>query len=93
MGEISVDQNTGYSFIVSTGNHVRITAESTVDLVVFNAENLFERFDQARTKSNQGKIYITTGDALYSKINNVMMTIIEDNYKGCHDLQYGMRSV
>ena len=92
MDEILVDQNTGYSCIVSAGNHVRIIAESTVDFVIFNAENLCERFDQARTKSNQGKIYITTGDALYSKINNVMMTIVEDNYKGAHDLQYGMCS-
>lgn len=74
------------------GQRVRIIFESIVDFVVFNLDNLSERFDQARTKANLGKIYISTGDVLYSKLNHVMMTIVEDTYKGHHDLQYGMCS-
>ena len=31
---------------------------------MFNLRNVKERFDQARTKVDQGKIYVTTGDAL-----------------------------
>lgn len=84
--------NSGGSWIVKKGQRIRINCESVMDFVVFNLHNLTERFDQARTKSNQGKIYMSTGDKLYSKLNNVMMTIVEDTYKGHHDLQYGMCS-
>lgn len=87
-----VPSNTGRAFVVIKGQHLRISAESIVDFVVFNLDNLRERFDQARTKVNQGKIYISKGDVLYSKSNHVMMTIIDDTYKGTHDLQYGMCS-
>jgi hypothetical protein len=87
-----VPKNTGRSVVVKKGQHLRISAESIVDFVVFNLDNLRERFDQARTKVNQGKIYISKNDVLYSKSNHVMMTIIEDTYKGTHDLQYGMCS-
>jgi uncharacterized protein YcgI (DUF1989 family) len=61
--------------------------------VAFNLHDLNERFDQARTKTNQVKIFISTGDVLYSKRNNPMMTIVEDTFKeGRHDLQKGMCS-
>lgn len=90
--DVIVPYNTGRSFIVKKGQRIRVIAESTVDFVVFNYDNLWERFDQARTKANQCKVYISTGDVLYSKINNIMMTIVEDTYKGRHDLQYGMCS-
>ena len=41
-----------------------------------------ERFDQARTKVYNMKLWITTGDVLYSKLNNPMMTIVEDQFAG-----------
>ena len=87
-----VPKNTGKSFIVRKGQKIRVSAESIVDFVAFNLDNLKERFDQARTKANQGKVYLTTGDVLYSKLNNILMTIAGDTYKGRHDLQYGMCS-
>lgn len=61
------------------------------DFVSFNADKLAERFSQARTKTNQGKFTITTGDHLYSRDNNVVPTIVEDTYRD-HDLQWGMCS-
>jgi uncharacterized protein YcgI (DUF1989 family) len=84
--------NSGSSWIVMKGQRIRITFESILDFVVFNLDCLDERFDQARTKANLGKIYISANDVLYSKLNHIMMTIVEDNYKGHHDLQYGMCS-
>lgn len=84
--------NSGGAWVVMKGQRIRINYESVMDFVVFNLHNLNERFDQARTKANQGKIYISTGDRLYSKLNHVMMTIVADTYKGHHDLQYGMCS-
>lgn len=88
-----VSPNSGYAFEVSKGEYVRIEGTTIVDYVVFNRHNLRERFDQARTKANQGKIFITKGDQLISKFNNTMMTIVEDTFEeGHHDLQEGMCS-
>jgi hypothetical protein len=49
------------------GQRLRIAGKSIVDFVAFNLHDLQERFDQARTKTNQVKIFISTGDVLYSK--------------------------
>ena len=65
--------NSGKSWIVRKGQRIRINFESIMDFVVFDLHNLHDRFDQARTKANQGKIYISTGDRLYSKLNTVLM--------------------
>lgn len=89
---VAMPRNTGRSFVLRKGERIRIYAESIVDLVAFNLDNLRERFDQARTKANQAKIFLTTGDVLYSKFNNVMMTITHDTFRGKHDLQYGFCS-
>ena len=86
-----IQKNTDRAFVVKKDQILRVMDESTADFVIFNLRNVRERFDQARTKVDQGKIYVTTGDVLISKYNNVMMTITEDTY-GIHDLQYGMCS-
>jgi uncharacterized protein YcgI (DUF1989 family) len=57
-----------------------------------NASDLHGRLSQARTKVDQGKIFLSTGDRVYSKSNNVMITIVEDGSPGLIDLQYGMCS-
>jgi hypothetical protein len=90
--ERQLERNIGYAFDMETGQCVRITSQTIIDFVCFNRDNLRERFDQARTKANQRKIFITTGDQLISKLNNSMMTIVEDMFEGHHDLQEGMCS-
>lgn len=94
LSDVVVPARSGKGFVVKKGQRIRVIevdGGQIGDFVVFNEQNLRERFNQARTKSNQGKIFITTGDKLYSKFNNVLMTITEDTY-GIHDLQYGMCS-
>jgi uncharacterized protein len=85
-------RNIGFTFDMTVGQSVRITSQTIIDFVCFCRENLRERFDQARTKANQRKIFISTGDQLISKLNNTMMTIVEDTFEGHHDLQEGMCS-
>ncbi len=85
-------RNTGFAFDMEAGQSVRITSQTIIDFVCFNRDNLRERFDQARTKANQRKIFLSTGDQLISKLNNMMMTIVEDTFEGTHDLQEGMCS-
>lgn len=87
-----IPSNTGKAFPVKKGQVIRITGQSTADFVAFNLNDVRERFDQARTKVDQGKIYVSTGDVLISKFNSVMMTIVKDTYQGTHDMEKGMCS-
>ncbi|OGQ80035.1 MAG: hypothetical protein A3F90_05935 [Deltaproteobacteria bacterium RIFCSPLOWO2_12_FULL_60_19] len=85
--------NTGWAGEMKQGQLLRIAATTTVDFVCFRLQNLKERFDQARTKVYNGKIFITTGDKLMGRNNQHMMTIVENtNREGTHDLQKGMCS-
>jgi len=91
--EETVPYNTGWAADLRKGQVLRITATTTVDVVCFRRENLKERFDQARTKVYNMKIFITTGDKLMGRNNQHMMTIVENtNREGTHDLQKGMCS-
>jgi uncharacterized protein YcgI (DUF1989 family) len=96
VGKLLVDDfipfNSGLAHTVRAGQFVRVIGRSTADFVVFNLDNLSERFDQARTKSNQSKLFMSTGDVLVSKSNNNLLTIVEDTWPGRHDLQRGMCS-
>jgi uncharacterized protein YcgI (DUF1989 family) len=90
---VVVPKNSGRAFPVRKGQRLRVAGKTIVDLVAFNLNDLSERFDQARTKTNQAKIFISTGDQLISKTNNPLLTIVEDTFKeGKHDLQKGMCS-
>jgi uncharacterized protein YcgI (DUF1989 family) len=95
--KVLVDQampyNTGASFEVRKGRTIRIEGRTTADTVAFNLHNLRERFDQARTKVAQAKIFLRQGDRLLSKFNTTMLTITADTWAGgTHDLQKGMCS-
>jgi uncharacterized protein YcgI (DUF1989 family) len=84
----------GGAWMVRQGQRIRVIdvdGGAIGDWVCFNANKLSERFSQARTKANQGKLLISTGDHLYTRDNNALLTIVEDTY-GTHDLQYGMCS-
>ncbi|MBI4490295.1 MAG: urea carboxylase-associated family protein [Deltaproteobacteria bacterium] len=91
--EETVPSNTGWAAELKKGEVIRIDATTTVDFVAFSLQNLRERFDQARTKVYNMKIFISAGDKLMSRSNQHLMTIIEDTYReGTHDLQKGMCS-
>ena len=54
---------TGWAGVVRRGQRLRIVevdGGQIGDFVVFNATNTRERFDQGRTKANQGRIFIST---------------------------------
>jgi uncharacterized protein YcgI (DUF1989 family) len=91
--EETLAHNTGDAFQVRKSQILRFVGRTTVDVVFFNLHDLRERFDQARTKVLQGKIFITIGDKLYSKSNNPMFTIVDDTLPlGKHDIEFGMCS-
>ncbi|MBI2357689.1 MAG: urea carboxylase-associated family protein [Deltaproteobacteria bacterium] len=91
--EQTVPYNTGWVAEMKKGQILRIAGTTTVDFVAFDLRNLRERFDQARTKVYNMKIFISVGDKLMSRSNQHLMTIVEDTYAGgTHDLQKGMCS-
>ena len=90
---IHVSHNTGWTAELKKGQAIRILATTTVDFVCFRLQNLRERFDQARTKVYNMKLFISTGDKLMGRNNQHMMTILTDGFtQGTHDLQKGMCS-
>ena len=92
--DVTLPGREGGAWIVRKGQHIRVIdveGGPIGDFVCFNANDLTERFSQARTRTNHGKFLLSEGDHLYSRENNPMLTIVEDTY-GIHDLQYGMCS-
>jgi uncharacterized protein YcgI (DUF1989 family) len=91
--KIHVVHNTGWASELKKGQIIRIIATTTVDFVCFRLQNLRERFDQARTKVYNMKLFISTGDKIMGRNNQHMMTILADGFtNGTHDLQKGMCS-
>jgi uncharacterized protein YcgI (DUF1989 family) len=92
--EHEIATNTGWATELGKGKVLRVTAMTGVALVCFNARDLTERFDQARSKVYNMRIWIGAGEQLFSKLNNPMMTMVADGFapEGRHDLQYGMTS-
>lgn len=90
---IAADKNgLAGAFELLAGQRIRISGKQTVDFVAFSLRNLSERFDQARSKTNQLKIFLSVGDVLFSKDNNAMLTIVTDDWPWTHDLQKGLCS-
>jgi uncharacterized protein YcgI (DUF1989 family) len=56
--ERQLSRNTGFAFDLNEGQSVCITSQTIIDFVCFNRKNLRERFDQARTKANQRKVFL-----------------------------------
>lgn len=90
---VDLAPNTGTALELRTGDTLTVIGLTVVDLVAFDRADLQHRFDQARTKSNQAKLFLSTGDRLFSKRNRVMMTLTHDGFpEGRHDLEKGMCS-
>jgi uncharacterized protein YcgI (DUF1989 family) len=58
--------------------------EQVSDLVAFSAVDVDEAISSGRSLDYASKLYLTSGDAIYSNRSNVMMRIVEDTV-GRHD--------
>ena len=90
--QATVPANCGQAFELAHGQRLRVAATTIVDFVAFNRHDFRERFDQARTKTYNSKIWISADDVLMTKANNPILRIVADTYagQGTHDLQKGM---
>ena len=60
--------------------------EQVADLLAFNRADIAEVISSGRTLDYASRIYLTTGDKLYSNRSNVMLEILEDRV-GRHDFR------
>jgi uncharacterized protein len=77
----------GVAFRLARGQRLRIIdpqGEQVSDLLAFNVEDTGEVISSGRSLDYASKIYLTTGDPIYSNRSRVMLRILEDTV-GRHD--------
>ncbi len=82
-----IPARSGTAFALNKGQHLRVIdprGEQVSDLLAFNAHDTAEVISSGRTLDYAGKLFLTTGDSLYSNRSNVMLRILEDTV-GRHD--------
>ncbi|NJC34306.1 hypothetical protein GGR88_001780 [Sphingomonas jejuensis] len=78
---------TGAAFTVDKGQRLTVIdpqGGQVADLLAFNRSDMAEVLSSGRTLDYASRIYLTTGDPLYSNRSNVMLRIVEDMV-GRHD--------
>jgi uncharacterized protein YcgI (DUF1989 family) len=95
MGErIDIAAGSGAGLRLARGQRLRIidpNGGQTGDLVAFSADG-GERLSNGRTFDYGGKVYLSTGDVLWSDRSNRMLTIVSDDV-GRHDFLYASCSL
>ncbi len=84
---VEIPPRSGAAFRVRRGDRLRVIdplGEQVSDLLAFNAADTAEVISSGRSLDYASKLYLTTGDPLYSNRSNVMLRIIEDTV-GRHD--------
>ncbi|AYJ87441.1 urea carboxylase-associated family protein [Sphingomonas paeninsulae] len=84
---VRIAPRTGTAFTMKAGQTLTVIdpeGEQVADLLCFNANDVAEVLSSGRTLDYASRIYLTTGDPLYSNRSNVMLEIVED-VVGRHD--------
>ncbi|MDL2341426.1 MAG: urea carboxylase-associated family protein [Pseudomonadota bacterium] len=77
----------GTAFTIGSGQRLTVIDPEGVqvaDLLAFNRGDIREALSSGRTLDYASKIYLTTGDKLYSNRSNVLLEIVADDV-GRHD--------
>ncbi|UUL83085.1 urea carboxylase-associated family protein [Sphingomonas qomolangmaensis] len=84
---IEIPERSGTAFKLAKGDVLVVIdpkGQQVSDLLAFNASDLGEVISSGRTFDYAERIYLTTGDRLFSNRSNVMLTIVDDSV-GRHD--------
>lgn len=82
-----IPPRSGAAFRLARGQRLRVVdplGEQVSDLLAFNAADPAEVISSGRTLDYASRLFLTTGDPLYSNRSRVMLRIIEDSV-GRHD--------
>ena len=86
-GHHTIAPRSGTAFTLDKGQFLVVTdpqGEQVADMLAFRRDDLDEVISSGRTLDYASRIYLTTGDPLYSNRSNVMLRIVEDTV-GRHD--------
>lgn len=86
-----VPARTGKAFLVNKGDLIRITdleGQQPVDFWAFNKENPREFLSPEHTKPSIEKLFPHRGDSAYTNLRRPIVTVVEDNSPGEHDMQF-----
>lgn len=82
-----IPPRSGTAFELKRGDRLRVIdprGEQVADLLAFNRDDVGECLSSGRSLDYAGRIYLSTGDALYSNRSTVLLRIVEDTV-GRHD--------
>ncbi len=74
----------GTAFRLNRGDLLTVIdpqGEQVADLLAYAAEDVREVISSGRTLDYASRLFLTTGDPLYSNRSNVMLTIVEDDVR------------
>ncbi|MCJ2114246.1 urea carboxylase-associated family protein [Methylobacterium sp. E-025] len=86
-GRHTIAPRSGTAFTLDKGQFLMVTdpqGEQVADMLAFRRDDLDEVISSGRTLDYASRIYLTTGDPLYSNRSNVMLRIVADTV-GRHD--------
>jgi uncharacterized protein len=86
-----IPARTGRAFAVAKGDLIKITdceGAQPVDFWAFNKQDLSEYLSCMHTKPSIEKLFPREGDAAYTNHRRPIVTLIEDQSPGQHDMQY-----
>jgi uncharacterized protein len=87
MNQHEIAPRSGVAFTMNKGDLLTVIdprGEQVADLVAYAQVDLREVISSGRTLDYASRIFLTTGDPLYSNRSNIMLTIVEDDV-GRHD--------
>lgn len=84
---VEIAARSGVAFVLRRGQHLRVTdplGEQVADLLAYNRHDVREVLSSGRSIDYAAKIYLSTGDRLYSNRSTVLLEIVADTV-GRHD--------
>ncbi|MEO8365479.1 MAG: urea carboxylase-associated family protein [Pseudoxanthomonas sp.] len=84
---VEIPPRSGVAFPLLSGQRLKVIdplGEQVADLLAYRSDDTDEVISSGRSIDYAGKIYLSTGDPLYSNRSNVLLDIIEDTV-GRHD--------
>jgi uncharacterized protein YcgI (DUF1989 family) len=84
---LEIPERSGVAFRLARGETLIVIdprGEQVADLLAFNAHDVDEVISSGRTLDYASRIYLTTGDKLYSNRSNILLEIVSDTV-GRHD--------
>lgn len=79
------------AFDADAGQSIRFTdleGAQPIDFWAFNRANIYEHLSCEHTKPTIEKTYPRLGDSAYTNHRHAIVTLVEDNSPGQHDMQY-----